>query len=371
MTDSTSPVVFEQRGQLGIARLNAEKSLNALSLEMIDALYPQLLAWQKDDNIKAVWLEGTGERAFCAGGDIVQLYRSMVETPEGERNHYAEAFFSHEYRLDYLIHQYGKPIVCWADGVVMGGGIGLMAGCSHRIVTPASRIAMPEITIGLYPDVGGSRFLSRTPGDIGLFLGLTGASINASDAHYVNLADHVVAQEKRETIKQALADTEFEPTSRQNDAKVSHLLRKHTLPLTDWPKEALRPRFDIINHLCDAETLPEVVAQICDYAGEDKWIQKAARTLQSGCPQSAWLVWIAQQYADCKSLADVFRMEWILSMQCAMHGDFQEGVRALLIDKDKTPNYRFTNVDDIPEAYLAEFLELPISEHPLADLGAE
>ncbi len=364
-------VVFEQQGALGIARLNAEKSLNALSLDMIDLLYPQLLAWQKDDNIKAVWLEGAGTRAFCAGGDVVSLYHSIVATEDGERNADAEAFFEREYRLDYLLYYFGKPIICWAEGIVMGGGLGLLAGSSHRIVTPSSRIAMPEITIGLYPDVGGSRFLNRMPGDVGLFLGLTGASANAADAHYTGLADHVMAGDQRDVVKAALADTNFSEDSRQVDIEVTRLLRRHTLPLADWPEEVIKPHFDIINHLCDTDTLPEVVANICEYAGDDKWLQKAAAGLKAGCPQSAWLVWIAQQQAAEMSLADVFRMEWNLSMQCCYHGDFKEGVRALLVDKDKSPAFRYSQVEDIPEDYLANFLTLPpgVETHPLADLG--
>lgn len=364
-------VLFEQNGPLAIARLNAEKSLNALSLDMIDLLYPQLLAWQRDESVKVVWLEGTGSRAFCAGGDIVGLYHSMTDAEAGARNHLAEDFFAREYTLDYLLYHYGKPIICWAEGVVMGGGLGLLAGCSHRIGTPTSRIAMPEITIGLYPDVGASRFLARMPGDLGLFLGLTGASINASDAHYVGLIDHVMAGDKRASLQQTLAQMRFDADPRKLDAQVSRLLRQHGLPLADWPAENLRPRFDVINHLCDADTLPEVVANLCDYAGDDDWLRRAATTLANGCPQTAWLVWIAQQQAQGKSLADVFRMEWILSMQCVLHGDLREGVRALLIDKDKTPHFRHASVADVTEDYLAGFFELPpgVSEHPLASLG--
>lgn len=364
-------VVFEQIGALAIARLNAEKSLNALSLDMIDLLLPQLLAWQQDDSVSVIWLEGTGNRAFCAGGDVVSLHQSASQASADGRNRQAEAFFTREYTLDYLLYGYGKPIICWADGVVMGGGLGLLAGCSHRIGTPNSRIAMPEITIGLYPDVGASRFLSRMPGDMGLFLGLTGASINANDAHYVGLVDHVLASEQREPLKQTLAQMQFDADARQLDAQVSRLLRQQGLPLSDWPADNLRSRFDLITHLCDADTLPDVVANICGYAGDDAWLSRAAKTLAAGSPLSAWLVWIAQQQAAGKSLAEVLRMEWIVSMNCVLKGDLHEGVRALLVDKDKTPRFQHASVEDISEEFLASFFELPanINEHPLAELG--
>jgi len=135
--NSESPVIFEelatQDGHLiGVATLNAPKALNALSLEMIEAMYPQFLAWQENDKVKAVWLQGAGDKAFCAGGDIVQLYNSMVEHPGGP-NPYAEKFFTDEYRLDHLIHTYSKPFILWGNGIVMGGGLGLMAGASHRV----------------------------------------------------------------------------------------------------------------------------------------------------------------------------------------------------------------------------------------------
>lgn len=365
-----SSVLFERRGPLAIATLNQPKSLNALSLEMIDLLYPQFKEWQEDDSIKVVWLQGAGDKAFCAGGDIVGLYNSMKDTAKGERNKAAEDFFSREYRLDYLLHRFDKPVICWAAGIVMGGGLGLLAGCSHRVATESSRIAMPEITIGLYPDVGGSRFLSRMPGDIGLFLGLTGASINAADAHYVGLADQLLSNDSRDAVIEALSQLDWSDDNRHNDALVTRLLRRHALPLGDWPEDVVKQRFELINDLCDADTLPEVVERICAYPGDDKWLKKAAATLASGCPQSAWLTWQAKQEAQGKSLADVFRMEWMLSMQCIHHGDLQEGVRALLIDKDKQPQFRHQSVADVSEDYLLAFFSLPpgVEEHPLADL---
>lgn len=365
-----SLVLFERKGPIAIATLNNPKALNALSLDMIKLLHPQLVAWQQDASVKAIWLQGAGDKAFCAGGDVVGLYHSINQTAPQQRNTQAEAFFEHEYRLDYLIHRFDKPIVCWGNGIVMGGGIGLMAGCSHRLVTPDSRLAMPEITIGLYPDVGGSRFLSRMPGDVGLFLGLTGASINATDAHYVGLADHVVASSSRDTLLQALHNLPWTDDDRFNDGLVSRLMRSHSLPLDAWPDDVIRKHYDVINSLCDADDLPDVVERICRYPGDDAWLQRAATTLAAGSPLSAWLVWLAQMKAQQLSLAEVFQMEWVLSMQCVYHADLKEGVRALLVDKDKSPRFTHASVKDVTETELAVFFELPagVTANPLADL---
>jgi enoyl-CoA hydratase/carnithine racemase len=165
--------------RIGVAQLNSEKTLNSLSLAMIRLLYPQLQQWAQDDNIVAVFLQGAGEKAFCAGGDVKQI--CLAVRANGIDDTTAEELFAAEYRLDYFIHCFPKPMIVWATGIVMGGGIGLLCGASHRIVTETSRLAMPEISIGLYPDVGGSWFLGRL-GKVGLFLGMTAANINAQDA---------------------------------------------------------------------------------------------------------------------------------------------------------------------------------------------
>ncbi|KDB97461.1 enoyl-CoA hydratase/isomerase family protein, partial [Bordetella bronchiseptica] len=191
-----APVLFEERiadngVRLGVATLNAPQTLNGLSLEMVELLDARLRAWAEDAAVAMVILQGAGEKAFCAGGDLHGLYRSMRENTSGDAwaNTHARRFFEHEYRLDYLIHTYPKPVLCWGHGIVMGGGVGLMMGASHRVVSETTRMAMPEITIGLFPDVGGSWLLNRMPGRTGLFLALTGAHVNASDAFFAGLAD--------------------------------------------------------------------------------------------------------------------------------------------------------------------------------------
>src|SRR3954471_21585602 len=180
----------------GRATLNTPAVLNALSLAMIDLLDPQLIAWAEDPRIVGVVLDGAGDRAFCAGGNVVTVTRAVRAAGPGQVPTEASDFFGHEYRLDYRIHTYPKPILCWGHGIVMGGGIGLLAGASHRVVTPRTRLAMPEIGIGLFPDVAGSWFLPRMPGRCGVFLALTGAPLTASDARLAGLADFTLPHER-------------------------------------------------------------------------------------------------------------------------------------------------------------------------------
>lgn len=346
--------------KLARATLNVPKSLNSLSLEMIDLLYAQLSEWQQDDEVAAVWLDAEGDKAFCAGGDIVRLYHSMVETSPGERNRYAEDFFAREYRLDYLLHSFVKPVICWGHGIVMGGGLGLLAGCSHRVVTEKSRIAMPEISIGLHPDVGGSWLLSRMPGRLGLFLGLTGSHINATDALFVGLADRAIFHQHKAAVMDALC-----AAPSLDNSSVTALLREYEMPLSERPVSLLREQFDQINALCDADTLPQLHRQICAYQGDSALLAKAAATLAKGCVQTAWLVWEGQRRVRHLSLADAFRMEWCMSVQCALHDDFREGVRALLIDKDGAPQFVYQQVDAFLAERLAAFFVSPVSPHPL------
>jgi len=208
----------------GHATLNAPASLNALSLEMVDRLNPQLQAWADDARVAGVVLDAMGDKAFCAGGDVLALHRSITATPAGGVPQDAAAFFEREYRLDHRIHTFPKPLLCWGHGIVMGGGIGLLAGASHRVVTARTKLAMPEITIGLYPDVGGSWFLGRAPGRCGLFLALTGAPLNASDACFAGLADIQLRHEDHGAVLEAIAGAQWRGAHADDAAQLSHLL---------------------------------------------------------------------------------------------------------------------------------------------------
>src|SRR5210317_2516528 len=218
---SPAPVVFEEipagSGKVGRVTLSVAATLNSLTLEMVNLLQVRLDQWRTDESIAAIFIEGAGDKAFCAGGDVQALYRSATATPGGPCE-YAEDFFTREYRMNYTLHTYGKPIICWGHGIVMGGGRGVMAGCSHRVVTEKTRIAMPEVTIALFPDVGGSWFLNHMPGKCGQFLALTGASINAADAIYTGIAGRFIASEHKAAVIEQLLLQSWSAYARANHA---------------------------------------------------------------------------------------------------------------------------------------------------------
>ena len=172
MSETNPELLIEIQNSVMTIIINRPERRNAVNLEVLSGLVQALQQAEQDKSLRAIVLTGAGEKAFCAGGDVRALYHASVAA-KGQVTEVAKVFFEEEYRLDYLLHTFGKPVLVWGDGIVMGGGLGLMAGASHRVVTETSRIAMPEVTIGLYPDVGGSYFLNRMPGKMGLFLGLT------------------------------------------------------------------------------------------------------------------------------------------------------------------------------------------------------
>lgn len=360
---SDASVLFEEHRAhggwtLGIARLNAAQSMNALSLDMIHRLQPQLEKWAEDDRIAAVWLEGSGDKAFCAGGDIVALYRSMTESSQsGPARNEGEQFFEDEYRLDYLIHTYPKPIVVWGNGIVMGGGLGLMAGGSHRVVTEHSRLAMPEVSIGLYPDVGAGWFLNRMPGRTGLFLGLTGVGMNAADALFVGLADRFISHEQRANVVGALLakDLRLDP-----HAGVNQVLRRFERGGEALkPSSPVREHFDVIQALTDGDSLVEVVGNLAAYAGDDDWLVKAVKNVAKASPTSLTLHWRHFHNTLHDSLFQVFDKELQLSLRGLKMGEFAEGVRALLIDKDRQPRWHFPTLESVDPNWIDEFFIQP------------
>ncbi|MBN8444536.1 MAG: enoyl-CoA hydratase/isomerase family protein [Gammaproteobacteria bacterium] len=378
MNDMTiAPVVLfdtlqAENGKLiGVATLNSEKSLNALSLAMVELLLPQLQVWKDDPQIAMVLLQGAGDKAFCAGGDIRDLYHSMKQQP-GEFQPYVQDFFSKEYHLDYLIHTFEKPVLVWGNGIVMGGGLGLMAGASHRVVTVTSRIAMPEMAIGLYPDVGGSWFLNRMPAGCGLFLGLTGASINAADAKFIDLADHFIPHDKKSAVLAGLQQVRWGNTVALNHQKLSDLLLQlEQQSLNQQPSSQVRAHQHSIAGLAALGSLPATMDAILAMPGDDVWLNKAKTSLQYGSPITAHIVYRLLQLGQSKILADSFRLELGLSVQCGKLGEFTEGVRALLIDKDQQPKWLYSDVASVPVHVIDQLFSSPwdASEHPLQALG--
>jgi enoyl-CoA hydratase/carnithine racemase len=363
-----APVLFHEVAaangrRIGYAQLNAGKSLNALSLPMIRLLDPQLQAWARDPDIACVVLHGAGEKAFCAGGDVRSLYRAILDHQGPPPNLANLAFFSEEYSLDLRIHHYPKPILVWGSGIVMGGGLGLMAGASHRVVTETSRVAMPEISIGLFPDVGGSWFLNRMPGRMGLFLALTGASINGHDLLVTKLADHFVRAADRDAIFEALVTVEWSADADSNRKRLSALLEGFAADaLAVRPESNLRKHAETIEQLTVGDALQSVVAAITGYDGDDAWLSRAAKTLAAGSPTTAALIWELRKRAAQLSLAAVFQLELTVALQCCAHPDFPEGVRALLIDKDNAPRWTPPTLAEVSPQWIAEHFTAPWSD---------
>jgi enoyl-CoA hydratase/carnithine racemase len=357
---SDQPIIFEEwktgdGALIAVARLNTPKTLNSLSLEMIRLLTPQLKRWAEDPAIQAVWLEAEGDKAFCAGGDIVALYRSMTE-PQGASTSEGEAFFTEEYELDYLIHTFPKPVVCWGHGIVMGGGMGIMEGASHRVVTEGSKLAMPEITIGLYPDVAAGWFLNRTPGRTGLFLGLTGARLNGADALFTGLADRFIRHDLKADVVAELRKRNWQDEDAH--AIAGSVLRQFGQQSADaMPESPVRTHFDEINRVTDADSLEATINQLKELSGGDGWVAQATRSLAGASPTSLALVW--HHLRDCKhdSLKEVLDKELVLSGKCLTKGEFAEGIRALLIDKDQQPRWRYASLGEMDKAWIDDFFK--------------
>ncbi len=374
-----SPVLFEvldtaAKLKVGVATLNSPQTLNGLSLEMCNLLAEQLSLWERDRSIALVILKGAGDKAFSAGGDLHGLYQAMQENKSGEawNNAHARQFFDDEYRLDYQIHTYPKPILCWGNGIVMGGGAGLMMGASHRVVTETTRFAMPEISIGLFPDVGGTWMLARLPGGTGLFLGLTGAQLGASDCYFLGLADYRLESAQWTKLIKAIQGSEWSEVRKDNDVRLRRLLLAHQ-PHSEWPKGPLQNHYSEIRQACDGTDFDAICSNVIGWTDNaDPWLKRAADTFRAGSPGSARLCFALLDRTRLLSLAEAFRQEYIVSLHCGVEGDFQEGIRALLIDKDKQPNWKPATLELATDVWVQRFFQQPwpaTQAHPLADLG--
>ena len=390
-----SPVIFStipclHGMRVGVAVLSAPKTLNGLTLDMIRLLDAQLEHWAGDPQVAFIVLRGTGDKAFCAGGDLHALHHSMIEHAGQApmQNTYAGTFFAEEYALDYRLHTFPKPVLVWGDGIVMGGGIGLMMGASHRVVTETSRLAMPEISIGLFPDVGGTWLLNRLPGKTGLFMGLTGAQVGASDALFAGLADYHLPRQKWESLLAAIATAHWSACSAAHQANyhdqrntalaTNHALLHRLLAAVATPPAPavgpLQTHQALIQRCCVSSDFYEVARNILALsAQEDAWLQRAAKTFAAGSPGSARLTFALLERCKRLSLADVYCTEWIAGLMAASHGDFAEGIRALLIDKDKNPKWNPSTLEEASADWVEKFFALPVDgfKHPLYQLGAQ
>lgn len=362
-------LLFEHRTASGAvvaeARLNSERTLNALSLDMIHILKPALERWRDDPDVAVVLLTGTGERAFSAGGDIQALYRAISRNLQANRvvDDYPFRFFEHEYRLDFQLHTFTKPVISLGHGIVMGGGLGVFSGARYRVVTEKSRIAMPEITIGLFPDAGATWLLGQMPAHWGTFLAATGSHMNAADALLLGLGTHAVAVEHRAAVLAALQGVDW-----RGDAEADHGLTEAALGALPGPELPAAQLLEVPDHISPHGSVQEVAEQLKGLRGRSAWIDRGLDALAGGCPTSVGIVVEQLKRAPGMALADTFRLEMVVATQCAHHPDFREGVRALIIDKDNRPQWRYADLAALPASYVAEHFEPPWPRNPLADL---
>lgn len=328
-------VLFEKRGALGLISLNRPKALNALTHEMCVSMIAQLATWAKDDSTKVVAVRGTGDRAFCAGGDIRALYESgKAGTP------YALDFYRDEYVLDAAIKHYPKPYVALIHGIDMGGGVGVSVNGRYRIAGETMVFAMPETGIGLFPDVGGSYFLPRCPGQLGMYLGLTGARLKTADSLYAGIATHFVQTAKWDGLLSALASG--------THAEAAIMAAQDTVPDT-----FLSEHRAAIDRIFAGNSVEEILAAL-DAEHED-WADDAAKTIRTKSPTSLKLTFRQLREGAKLEFDDCMRMEFRMVNRIVAGSDFYEGVRATIIEKDGAPKWQPSDLAQVSDADIAAY----------------
>lgn len=349
--------------QIGVVELNNPKALNALTLSMIRSIHNQLKKWELDQNIAVIFLKAAGEKAFCAGGDVVNLCKEIARVKEQGKvlddeyiiNSPCSDFFKEEYILDLYLHEYKKPILVWGNGYVFGGGLGLFAGASHRITTEQTIMAMPETAIGLYPEVGASWFLNQMPSNIGLFLGITGAFINATDAKFLGLSNFTVANEHQSHVLNQLCKIDWEINANDHQ-KLNKALHEFEIKSEDlMPSSVIKENEKQIAALVSANDIETIYQLISTTHFEQPWLQTAQEKLKKGSVLSILLTYKQLELTKTYSKAQCFKAELNLSLRCCQFTEFLEGVRAHLIDKDKAPNWSFNHIEDIDSQLVSWF----------------
>ena len=362
MTEMTGEVLAQVRGQVGCITLNRPKALNALSLGMVRDLMTVLLDWQSDPRVLAVAIRGSNKEgafgAFCAGGDIRFLHQAgSTGNPE------IEDFFTEEYALNHLIHNYNKPYIAFMDGIVMGGGMGISQGAALRVVTERTKMAMPETAIGLFPDVGGGYFLSRCPGHVGEWLALTGDTIGAGDAIAFDLADGCLPVDQLVSVWEALGTQEF-----ADGAAVQSFVDSKLIAVS----ACLQSARGQIDQYFSLNSVGDIAAAL--EAADDEWARTTAATLRKRSPLMLNVVLEQIRRARGMDLAADLRMERDMVRHCFYlrpgQSETVEGIRALAVDKDHAPQWQPGRIEDVTPEMVAPFFisPWPAHAHPLAHL---
>ena len=324
-TQSQDPeIIGRKTGQIGRITLNRPKALNALTHGMCLAMIEALQAWRNDDEVQAIVVDGAGEKGFCAGGDILQLHNSGKA-----RDDKAWLFWRDEYQLNTLIHHYPKPYVALIDGITMGGGVGVSVHGSHRVAGDRTMFAMPETGIGFHPDVGGAYFLPRLAGEIGTWMGLTGARLKAPDCVAAGLATHYCPSGQYNALIEALESADL-----TGEDALEVLLEEFS---GDPGDSDLSVTGGLIDAAFAGDSVEDIIARI-DGAG-DPWSAKQAKILGTKSPTALKLTLACLRKGGDLSFEDVMRQDLRVSSWCLTGTDFYEGVRAVIIDKDQAPKW--------------------------------
>lgn len=340
----TSEILFSTRGQLGVITLNRPDKLNALNWEMIKCMTHQLKAWENDDSVKAVLVKGEGDKAFCAGGDVKALYYAKKE---GNDDEFAR-FYADEYRLNHAISVYPKPYISLLDGITMGGGAGISIHGQYRVGTEKLIFAMPETTIGFFPDVGGGYFLSRLPEGVGLYLGLTGEKIGLSDCIDFGLVTHMIGSRDVTDFENRLAKTQW-----SNPTCLDEIMRDFKAP--PLTPSRLKPHLDIIKTCFKGTSTPTIISSLREH--KDPWAGETATLLMQKSPISVCVTHQQIERAKKLDLKQVLQMEYVLCHHFINNTDFFEGIRSLLVDKDRNPKWKFETIDRVSTDYVENYFK--------------
>lgn len=340
----TEAILFEKKGPLGLITLNRPDALNALNLTMIIALQKQLTLWKVDPAVKAVVLQATPGKAFCAGGDIRCLYEEGQKNPKE-----TSQFFWQEYRLNHFIQHFGKPYIALMDGITMGGGVGISLHGSHPVASPRFVFAMPETGIGFFPDIGASHLLMRIPDNAGIYLGLSGDRLGADDALATGLVNAILPSEKMPDFVQALAETDFASVPH---TQVDACLETFAIPLAGDQPSRLHPLIRSAFAHPSVEAIIDALSQ-----SENAWAKKALQNLQQKSPLSLKITLTQLLRAQSLTLAECLKMDFGLVNHFIRDHDFYEGVRALLVDKDKMPKWNPATLAAVTEGRVADYFE--------------
>jgi len=354
-------VLFDTLGsgpmRIGRARLNRIKQLNGINLDMVRLLSQHLRRWRSDTSVAAVVLQAEGDKGFSAGGDVAEVIRH-VRAGGDQRFVYGDAFFEEEYLLDRLIHQYGKPLIVFSHGVNMGGGMGLSMGASHRIIAEDAKVAMPEIHIGLFPDVGGGFFLNRTPPGVGRIMALTGLVLNESDALWIGLFDAFIPKGKWDHALDQLSQLPFSADWQHDQGLVTRWMLEWDESVNEALPSCMLSHYAKALRWIGLQPTTELVLQTLQRAAQDDpWFESPCQALGRGSPTAALVTDRYLKMAYRRSLSEVLELDWVLARKFLRGQDFCEGVRALLIDKDRKPNWQYKHFAEVPAFHVSAHFE--------------